>query len=227
MLIVKPAVSIALLALVGVPMTARGSRSATSTPFDEALIYVEYNATDDDAEVVVVIDAEMGLERLAIEAPSGAEVLHLRAEHLGLGLRKFALETPEPSLQSVLAAYPAGEYRFYGRAVDGRFLFSVVTLSHALPAAPSILYPLDGDTAVPTSGASAVWSAGPDADGFFLELENDDLGVDVKSNIAGGATAFGFPAGWLAGGTEYQLGVAARGGNGNLTVVEIDFTTAP
>jgi len=227
MLIVKPAASIALLALVGVPMIARRSHSATSTPFDEALIYVEYNATDDDAEVVLVIDAEMGLERLAIEAPSGAEVLHLRAEHLGLGLRKFALETPEPSLQSVLAAYPAGEYRFYGRAVDGRFLFSVVTLSHALPAAPAILYPLDGDTAVPITGASAVWSAAPDADGFFLELENDDLGVDVKSNIAGGATTFGFPAGWLDGGTEYQLGVAARGGNGNLTVVEIDFTTAP
>jgi hypothetical protein len=227
MLSPMPAFRLLVLASAGAALVPFGAPAPAALPFDEARIFLEYNATDDDAEMVVEIDAELGLERLAVVAPGGDEVLHLRAEHLGLGLRKFALETPEPSLRDVLAAYPAGEYRFYGRSVDGQALFSAVALSHALPAAPAIVYPQDGDTGVPTSGASAVWTAGAGAESFFVEIENDDLGVDVKSNVAGDAAGFGFPEGWLAGDTEYQLGVGARGASGNLTVVEIHFTTAP
>jgi hypothetical protein len=219
-----------VVAVTGAALAALGAASSSplaSIPFDEARIFVEHNATDDDAEVVIDIDAEVGLERLTLVAPDGAEVLNLRAEHLGLGLRKFALETPEPSLHAVLSAYPPGEYRFYGRSVDGQFLFSTASLSHALPEAPDLIYPLAGSTDVPTSGASAIWTAGSDAASFFLEIESDDLGLDVKSNVAGDAGSFGFPEGWLAGGTEYQLGLGSRADNGNLTVIEIDFTTAP
>jgi hypothetical protein len=197
-------------------------------PFDEAAIYIEYNSTDGDAEVVVSIDADLGLERFRIVNPCGREILHLRSRHTDdIGVRKIALETPEPSLDEVLDAYPAGWYRFYGRAEGGQNLFSQVWLSHALPSAPTITFPLDGATGVPTSGAAATWTSGPDAESFFFELENDDLGADVKSNVPGGTTSFGLPSGWMQPSTEYQLGVGTRHENGNLNVVEIHFTTAP
>jgi hypothetical protein len=217
-----------VVAGTGAALAALGAASSSppaAIPFDEARIFVEYNATDGDAEVVIDIDADVGLERLSIVKPDGKEVLNLRAKHGELGLRKFALETPEPSLKEVLSAYPEGDYRFLGRSVDGEFLFSVVTLSHALPDPPRLVFPLEGDAGVPTRGASAMWAADADAAGFFVELENDDLGTDVKANLAGDATSFGFPDGFLEPFTEYQFGLGSRADNDNLTVVEVHFTT--
>lgn len=196
-------------------------------PFDEAKIFVEYNASDGDAEIVVDVDADVGLERFVVLNPNGRTVLDLRSKQTqDLGIRKIALETPEPSLADVLAAYPEGGYWFFGRSTDGQILFSSVSLSHSLPQAPAITFPLDGAIGVPTSGA-VTWTAGPDAASFFFELESDDAGVDLKANLAGNATSFGFPAGFLVPDTEFQVGVGARADNGNLTVVEHTFTTAP
>jgi hypothetical protein len=195
-------------------------------PFDEAILYVEYNASDEDAEVVVDVDADVGLARFSVLAPNGKEVLNLRSrDSQDLGIRKINLETPEPALEDVLEAYPEGWYRFYGKSVDGETLFSEVRLSHELPLAPRITYPLDGDVGVPTSGAAATWNSDSGSEGFFFELEQDDLEVDIKSNVAADATSFGFPDGWLEADTEYQMGLATRAENGNLTVVEIHFTT--
>jgi hypothetical protein len=195
-------------------------------PFDEAVIILEHNATDGDAEIVVTVDAETGLERFRIVNPLGREIIDLRSKHAhDLGTRKIALETPEPSLEDVLAAYPEGWYRFFGRATDGQTFFSMVWLSHDLPAAPTITFPSDGARNVPLAGAAASWTAGPDAEGFFFELEQDDLGVDLKGNLAAGTTSLGFPDGFLQAGTEYQLGLGARSSSGNLSVVEIHFTT--
>jgi hypothetical protein len=217
--VLSPVLATALFAL---------SRPAAraSTPFDEASIVLEYNATDEDAEIVVDVDADFGLARFRIVNPLGKEILDLRSRNDGdVGVRKIRLETPEPSLEEVLEGYPEGWYEFSGKTTTGEPLFSLVWLSHALPEAPVITFPLEGATGVPTSGSGAAWTAGPDAAGIFLELESDELGVDVKSNLASGSSSFGFPAGWLAPETEYQLGVAARGANGNLSVVELDFTT--
>lgn len=223
------------LALAAAPLLGAGILCASlpaartpAIPFDEAVLTLEYNATDGDAEIVLDVDADVGLARFTVIAPDGRHILDLRARHAqDLGIRKIRLETPEPSLEDVLAAYPAGSYRFLGQSVDGETLASEVWLSHELPLAPTISYPLEGAVGVPTSGAGAAWTAGADAASFFLELEQDDLGVDVHSRIAGGQTSFGFPEGWLIGATEYQLGVASRSSQGNLTVVEIHFTTAP
>jgi len=200
--------------------------ASSPEPFDEATLFLEYNATDDDAEVVLQIDPEVGLSRLRVINPLGKEIVDLRAKAAeGLGIRKVNLETPEPSLAEVMLAYPSGAYRFIGKTVEGETLLSIVWLSHDLPAAPHLTFPLSGQIGVPTSGAAATWHAVPGAAGYFLELENDELLVDVKSHIAPRQTSFGFPEGWLLPDTEYQIGAGARGANGNLTVVELDFTT--
>lgn len=211
----------------GVAMSSLAARPAW-IPFAEARILVEWNASDGDAEVVVRVDADVGLERLLIVNPHGRTVLDLRSKHThALGLRKIALETPEPLLEDVLAAYPQGCYLFLGRSTDGQVLFSSVELSHSLPDAPVITFPLAGATGVPAGSGAVTWTAGPDAEGFFFELESDDAGVDLKANLLGSTTSFGFPAGFLIADTEFQVGVGARAENGNLTVVEHTFTTAP
>lgn len=203
-----------------------GPSDSQFVPFDEAAIILEYNATDADAEVVIHVDADVGLRRFAVINPLGKEVLSLRSLHNeDIGIRKLDLETPEPSLEEILAAFPEGPYKFVGKSVDGKVLFSEAYFSHALPEAPLIAYPREGATGVPTSGAAALWSAGPEAESFFLELENDDLEVDLKSNMPSAIESFGFPEGWLIPDTEYQLGIGARSDTGNLTVVEINFTT--
>ena len=196
-------------------------------PFDEARLFLEYNATDEDAEVVIQVDADAGLERFRVVAPDGKVILDLRARGAeGLGIRKLDLETPEPGLEAVLAAYPEGEYSFFGRTTDGEILASTVALSHELPAAPQLTFPTEGQTGVPLGGAAS-WTPVAGAAGYFLEIENDDLGVDLKSHVVASQTSFGFPAGWLLPDTEYQIGIAARGANGNLSVTELDFTTGP
>ncbi len=204
------------------------STSPPPLPFDKAAIFVETNATDGDAEVVVSVDAEGGLERFRIVSPCHQTVLDLRSNHTDdVGIRKIALETPEPLLAVVLQAYPEGWYTFIGRSTTGQQLRSVVWLSHDLPPAPVITSPLDGATNVPVSGARTTWTGAAGTDGFFYELESDDLGIDLKANLPAGTTSLGIPGGFLAPDSEYHFGLGARGSNGNLTVVEISFTTAP
>ena len=227
--------TITLHSLPFIPLTALAAvalltLSSTTKPaleeFDIATLRVEYNATDDDAEVVLFVDVPEGLDRLRVIDPNGKEILNVRAKNAqDLGIRKLNLETPEPSLASVLAAYPAGPYRFLGRTVEGELLASTAWLSHDLPAAAQFSFPQAGQSGIPLAGAAAAWGAVPGATGYFLELENDDLGVDVKSHIAAAQVSFGFPTGWLFPNTQYVLSIGAVGASGNLTVTQLDFTT--
>ena len=205
------------------------TRAAAAEPFDQAELYLEYNATDGDAEIVVIIDADAGLRKLKITAPNGKKVVNLVSHDAGgLGLRKFNFESPEPGLEEVLEAYPAGKYKIEGTTVDGDRLRSVVTLSHDLPEAPVITFPLDEDGSVPLSGVVGDWDPVSGAVGYAIELEQEleDDEQKLVANIIGDATSFRFPDGWLVADTEGQFGVAAIAANGNVTVTEIQFTTA-
>ena len=193
-------------------------------PFERVAIYLEYNATDNDAEVVIDLKADADLERLIVLGPQGQAVLKLRSKDTqALGLNEIVIETNEPGLAEVLASYPAGVYRFFGRTLTGEHLFSAATLSHDLPPAPVFIHPLDGATAVPLDGA-ATWAGSSSAVSWLLELEQEDVEIDLLTNLKGQTTSFGFPAGWLEPGLEHQLGLAARASNGNITVTEIHFT---
>ncbi len=216
-----------ILATIGLTTSAASAPTPVWAPFDEASIFVEYNATDGDAEVVLDVDADVGLSRFVVVNPRGKVVLDLHSKHTeDLGIRKIALETPEPSLEAVLAAYPAGTYLFLGRSTDGQSLLSAVHLSHALPEAPAITFPLDGAKDVAVLGTLITWTSGPDAESFFFELESEDDAVSLKASLNGGTSSFDVPDGFLYAGAEFQVGVGARCGNGNLTVVEHAFTTA-
>lgn len=79
-------------------------------PFSKLRILLEQNATDGDAEVVLFAKGQdEGLAELSAFAPSRKRILHVKAqEGSKLGLREFHLETAEPKLKDVSAAFPRG-----------------------------------------------------------------------------------------------------------------------
>lgn len=207
-------------------VTARGNRKILE--FDELRFFVEANDTDGDAEVNLDFDSDAPLRTLDIFAPSGRHVLRLKANDQGrLGLRKGIIETPEPAPEEVFAAYPEGTYTIKGRSVDGELVLGQVTLSHSLLPAPVIASPEADAEGVARAGLGATWEAVPGATGYVIELEREteDAEFALKADIPADTTSFTFPPGWVLADTEYQLGVAVKGENGNVQVTEIQFTT--
>jgi len=205
---------------------ARGRREVLE--FDELRFFVEANASDADAEVNLDFDSDVSLRTLEIFAPGGRRILRLVSNDRDrLGLRKGIIETPEPAPEEVFAAYPEGVYRILGRSVNGDFVLGAVTLSHSLPPAPEITSPAADAEGVALAGLSAGWNAVPGATGYVVELEREteDAEFALRADIPPDTTSFTFPPGWVLANTEYQLGVAVKGENGNVQVTEIQFTT--
>jgi len=224
--------SAGILGLVWLSMAA-GERATAGArqevlEFDELRLFVEANASDGDAEVNLDFDSDVPLRCLDIYAPGGRHVLRLKSrDRERLGLRKGIIETPEPAPEEVFAAYPEGVYTIKGRSVDGELVLGEVSLSHSLPPAPVITSPAAGAEGVALAGLGAAWNAVPGATGYVLELERESEEGEfaLKADIPAGTTSFTFPPGWVLANTEYQLGVAVKGENGNVQVTEIQFTT--
>jgi hypothetical protein len=66
----------------------------------------------------------------------------------------------------------------------------------------------------------------PGAEGYAVEIENDDLGFTLLVDLPPEATSFAIPSHVLKPATEYQVGVMVVAESGNLTVVEKSFTTS-
>lgn len=129
----------AALVLLGVP----GGVTAQEA-FEEARIYIEYNATDNDLGFHVFLDGE-DWKTLRIINPANRIVFDVqgRAGYKNLGLTELFFEGAEPSLFEVpldelLALFPPGEYRFKGTLAGGGKIEGGATLSHAVPAGPDV-----------------------------------------------------------------------------------------
>ena len=196
-------------------------------PFDELSLFVEANVVDSDAEVVLTLDADVGLKSLKVVGPDGKKVVGLATRgNPNLGQRKVAMESPEPTSAAVFAAFPEGVYQFRGVSVDGEKLFGEVTLSHALLDASTITSPADGATDVPLTGVTVTWTPSPGVTRYIVEVEEEDIETNsLVVDVPGTSTSFAIPDGWLLAGTTYQVGVGAVGPTGNVTVYEHVFTT--
>ena len=187
--------------------------------FANVKIALEQNFTDQDTEVVIVAKGlDDGLNTLTVSTVDGMEILNLSATTSSLGVREFSVESPEPGLAEVLAAYPAGTYVFEGVAANGVRLKSTATLSHELPS-PTTLR-------VDTEAGTISWSTVTGVDHYVLELEREVDGEDVVKltlEMPSDVTSFPIPAPMRVPG-EYQVGVAVVSRGGNTTVVEVNFT---
>ena len=221
--------ALALAATSAVGAAAETDSSPPPTPFEEATIYVEQNATDGDTEVVIAGTAgDEGLVLLKIKSPDRQTMTTLFASPATPGMREFLFETPEPPGEAVLAFYPEGRYVLVGESTTGERFRSVVTLSHDLPAGATILAPAE-DAEVPAREALRIrWSAVPGIEKFVLEFENESADPEraLVIDLPPGTTSYRIPASLLPPGGEFQIGIHSVAGNGNIVAVESAFTTA-
>lgn len=200
--------------------------NGNETPFADLRMIFEFNSTDNDLGVQLFLDAE-GWERVVGVDPSRRRVLDVMAQGRlrELGITELFFESAEPSPGEVLALFPAGTYRYFGRTVEGDELFGEATLSHALPPAP-VFTPADGAVLDRTNVVIA-WQPIAGLAGYQVivvnEVSGETLEVDLKANV----TSFPVPAAFLQPNTLHKAEVLAIGTNGNKTITEATFSTRP
>jgi hypothetical protein len=198
---------------------------AGTIPFSAAQIYLEYNATADDAGVQVFLDAEDwkevsihqgNLELLEIETGGGMREL---------GLTELRFEGAEPAPAEVLDAFPAGEYRFRGITVERERLTASATLSHAIPPAP-VFSPSQGETVDPDN-VVVTWNPIGGMDRFQVIVESDTNELVLEVSVSSSSTSLRVPPTFLVPNTLYKAEVLAIAPSGNRTISEGTFFTGP
>ena len=197
---------------------------------------IEFNSTDEDVGIQVFLDGE-AWHRLQIVAPNGREILDVKAKGTlkELGLTELFFESEEPSLEDLpledfLALFPEGEYRFFGRTVEGDRLFATATFTHAIPNGPVILAPAAGGVVDPDN-AVVVWNpvTGPpgiEIVAYQVIVEREDPLRTFSVTVPASVTSVTIPPEFLEPGTEYKVEVLAIEAGGNQTISELDFETA-
>jgi hypothetical protein len=199
--------------------------SVHGTPFDEAEVFFEFNTTDNDLGFQVFLD-HAGWRRVSLADPRGNSVARILADgKLGdLGITELRFESAEPSPAEVLARFPAGNYTFRGLTVDGVSLLSRARLSHRLLPRPSIT-PSNGQVVDPRN-TIVRWTA-PGAERVEIIIEHPDLGHNFDVIVSGSTTRLTVPPQFLRRGKEYKIEILSIAENGNRTIVESTFRTAP
>lgn len=196
--------------------------------FSELRMTLERNATDGDTEVVLFAKGQDdGLKRLVITAPDGRRVANLRGDGSGIGLREFNLESAEPAnLSLVLASFPQGDYYFFGRTVTGQCLAGSAPLSHRIAPASALITPAPGQV-VGVNDLVLSWAPIGGVERYVVELNNEETGGEMRFDVFPPTTRLRIPPQFLARGSQYQFAVGAKMADGNITFVELTFSTAP
>lgn len=134
-----------------VAASKRVAASKEVATFSIAKIYFEFNSSASalgDLGVHVSLDGE-DWRTLTIVNPNGRTIFDVEGKgpYRHLGLTELFFEGAEPDLADVplaelLDRFPAGNYQLMGKTVDGNKIVGTATLSHAIPAGPSIHLPV-------------------------------------------------------------------------------------
>ncbi|MDQ2962439.1 MAG: fibronectin type III domain-containing protein, partial [Pseudomonadota bacterium] len=144
-----------------------------------------------------------------------------------LGLRTFAFESPEPTNDGrVQSDFPAGSYAFSAISASGAKLEGKAVLNHTFPEPTALVRPQAEAKNVPIKGLQVSWKRVQGADAYMVVIEQESSGRWLKVNLAGNATSFTVPDGFLLPGTEYKLGIGTVAKDGNSSFIETTFNTA-
>ncbi len=192
-------------------------------PFADAEVFFEFNTTDNDLGFQVLLDAE-GWSRVVIAGSDHSKVVQISAKGplAELGITELRFESAEPSPAEVLALFPAGEYLFSGRTMEGGFLFSEAELSHDFVPAFDF-FPSDGATVDPLDTV-ITWNA-PEAESIEIILESEDAEGTIDVIVPASLSGLTVPPQFLEEGMEYKIELLAYHENGNRTIVESTFIT--
>jgi hypothetical protein len=69
------------------------------------------------------------------------------------------------------------------------------------------------------------WSPVKDAASYTIEVEGDG-GADLTAKLPKSVTKFAVPDGFLQPGADCQVGIGTVSADGNVSVVEVEFTAA-
>ena len=116
--------------------------------FDEADLFLEENTTDGDLGLHFKVDGE-GWNRLILTTARYSKLLDVRVHgNLGreIGLTEIFSESAEPGFDELpredfLKLFPEGDYKFFGRTLEGDWLVGIPTLTHDIPKGPEITSP--------------------------------------------------------------------------------------
>lgn len=175
-----------LLGVLALLLAATMPVSWAQEEFDETKVFIEMNATDGDAGLHALLDAEAWKE-VRIDDPDGKKVFQEQAKGnlLEQGLTENFFESAEPlcvpdpedleaevvPLSEFLERFPSGDYVFTGKIHPGGKLKGTATLTYNIPAAPDISM-FDGTEDVDPANAVITWAAGMD---LGEKCQDDDL----------------------------------------------------
>ncbi len=195
-------------------------------PFAKLKLFLEFNSTDDDLGVQLLLDAP-GWEWVNGHDPRGRRIVDIdaRGRLRELGITELFFESAEPSPEEVLALIPAGIYSFSGKTVDGEKLAGTATLSHSLPPAP-VFSPSNGEL-VDAGNLVITWKAISGLASFQVIVADESLGREIVADVAPTVTTFRVPATFLRPNAQYKAEVLAVATNGNKTITEGTLQTKP
>ena len=239
---IKQTVTLALLGilLAAMPAPARADddkdkEPKKTIPFSDARLRIEVNATDGDSGLHALLDAE-GWRYVKIYDPRGRLVFHVAGggSVRKTGLTELFFESAEPGfeelpLDEVLTRFPAGQYRCIGKTIKGDTLFSIATLTHALPDGPVLLSPPEGSAQDPNNTVVR-WAPVPDPVGSrivryeVLVTEDGSVPKRVLSAVLPAThTSMTIPAAFLTPNSSYKWEILAIEAGGNQTLSEASF----
>lgn len=191
-------------------------------------MYLVFNSTDNDAQLIIAGGFEEGLTDLSINGPEGTVAINsMFDDGRQIGQADFQFDTTEPLLRRLKRAYPPGQYQFSATTTDGCTLTSTIRLSYRRIEAPVIIFPLEGAVGISAEGFTARWQKIPDADLVHLAIEVEASGKALTVDLPGNATSFRIPASYLKPNILYTMDVIGVADNGNQTVSDVQFTTGP
>jgi hypothetical protein len=217
----------------------------SAIPFADALVFIEFNSTDEDLGFHATFDAP-GWKAAAICGPDGNKLLEVKAggstENHGLSELFFEGAEPpldEPPLDEFLARFPQGEYAIVGETVEGDVLMSTATFTHDIPDGPVMISPAE-DEVVDMDAAVIAWEPVTSPSGIEIvryELflapaeppEGDPppvLDINLSIELPSTVTDVRIPPELLMPGTEYEFEVLAIEVSGNKTITAGEFITA-
>jgi hypothetical protein len=221
--------------------------------FNDAKIFIEHNATDEDTGVHALFAAD-GWTELCVTDPNGERLVVVKPEgQLGdLGLADLFWESREPenseySIDDLKASFPEGEYRVSGIDVEGNPLVGTAEFTHAIPAPATITAPSLADeaeaaaeTAHSPEGFEVRWEPVTQTiDGEPLEVTSYEVIITDEAfedpngfsqpvydvHLRPEATSLTVPPEFFSPGTVYELEVLALEASGNQTISLGFFST--
>ena len=219
--------------------------SDSADPFEDAIVFIEFNSTDEDLGFHSTFDAE-GWKEAVICSPDGSKLFEVKSGGSTdkYGLSELFFEGAEPSLDEqprdeFLARFPEGEYTIVGKTTKGDPLISKATFTHDIPDGPVMTSPREDDV-VDLDAVIIAWEPVTTPPGieivrYELSFAPEDpeegdpppaLDIDLFLELPSAVTEFRIPPELLMPGTEYVFEVLAIEVSGNKTITEVAFFTA-